>query len=118
MNHGVKVRFAELGGGINLATSSKSKSKMISFSIFPKKLLYRAILGKIRDSSVFFISEKDFGNIRLVGNFTPIVFIVTTVVVYFITQLSLILALTIWLSPGFKRKSDGLIIILFLKLSG
>ncbi len=80
--------------GTSLAKSS-TKSRIMSFSVFPKKLLYRVILGKIRNSSSFFISEKDYGNIRLIGNLTPVVFMITTLVVYFITQFNILLGLVI-----------------------
>jgi len=86
-----------------MATGNKNKSGIMSFSIFPKKILYRSILGKISESSSFFITDKDYKNIRLVGNLTPLVLIITTIVVYFITQLSLLLAIIIGLisSAGF-----------------
>jgi len=93
-------RWSKMGTSL---TRNTSKSKMMSFSIFPRKLLYRTILGKIKDSSSFFVSEKDYRDIRLVGNLTPIVFIITTVVVFLITQLNIVLGLIIGLisSIGF-----------------
>ena len=88
--------------GTNL-TKTSTNSKVTSFSIFPRNLLYRTILGKVKDSSNFFISERDYRDIRLIGNLTPIIFILITVVVYFVTQQNIILGLVIGLisSLGF-----------------
>jgi hypothetical protein len=76
-------------------TKGITKSKVMKFSIFPKKLLYRVVLGKIKNLSKFFIQEKDYQNVRLVGNLTPIVFIVSTIAVYLVTQFNILLGLLI-----------------------
>ena len=73
----------------------KTKSRMSIFSIFPRKLLYRTVLGKIKNSSSFFIQEKDYRNIRLIGNLTPIIFIISTIVVFLITQFNILLGVLI-----------------------
>ena len=88
--------------GTSLIKDGK-KSKTAALSIIPKKFLYRAVLGKIEDSSNFFIKDNDYRNIRIIGNLTPIVLIVTTIIVYLLTQLNLVFALIIGIisSVGF-----------------
>ncbi len=76
-------------------TKKTTRSRIMDVSIIPKKILYRAVLGKIRNSSRFFILEKDYTSIRVIGNLTLIVLIVIAIITYFITQLNIILALVI-----------------------
>ena len=76
-------------------TKNSVKIRIKNFSIFPRNLLYRIILGKIKDSSGHFIVERDYTNVRMVGNLTPIIFTISTILVYFVSQYSILLALLI-----------------------
>jgi len=76
-------------------TQNTVKSRIKNFSIFPRNLLYKVILGKIKDSSSRFIVGKDYENVRLIGNLAPIVFAISTLVVYLFTQYNVLLGVVI-----------------------
>lgn len=73
----------------------KSSSKVTQFSIFPKAILYRLALGKVEKHSKFFISEKDYRNIRLIGNSSLLFFVISFVLFHYVTLINVPIALLI-----------------------
>ena len=72
-----------------------SQPKLLQISIIPKGLLYRMILGKVKKRSKFFISEKDYTSIHLVGNGSLFTFILSFLIFFLITDMNELLSLGI-----------------------
>ena len=45
-------------------------SRILNLSLFPKEILYKIVLGKVKKFSEYFIVNKDLLKIRLIGNAT------------------------------------------------
>ncbi|MHA2357385.1 MAG: hypothetical protein ACXABK_01275 [Candidatus Heimdallarchaeaceae archaeon] len=75
--------------------SDKQRLNIKQFSIIPKSLLYRIILGKKVKQSSFFITDKDKMKARFVGNGTVLCFLTLLFLLYFLARVNLLITCTI-----------------------
>ena len=72
-------------------------SRIVNLSLFPKEILYRVVLGKIKKYSEYFIVDKDLLKIRLIGNISIVSFGILFSVFYLLTKQSVVLSIIIGL---------------------
>ena len=73
----------------------RMSKKIADFSIFPQSFLIRIILGKLKDETRFFTSDKDYKNMKLIGNFSVLSSVCMIFIQIFIFDISIYYALII-----------------------
>jgi len=76
---------------VEFSNSDKQRVNIRQFSLIPKKILYRTILGKKVERSSFFITDNDKFKVRIVGNGAILCFLVLFFLLHYLAGLSLII---------------------------
>ncbi len=69
--------------------------RMLNLSLFPKEILYKIVLGKVKKYSEYFIIDTDLLKIRLIGNVTIVGFGILFCIFHLLTRLSIVLSIVI-----------------------
>lgn len=69
--------------------------RILNLSLFPKEILYRIVLGKVKRYSEYFIIDRDLLKIRLVGNVTIVGFGILFCIFHLLTKLNIVLSIVI-----------------------
>ncbi|MFW9851666.1 MAG: hypothetical protein ACFFDS_01845 [Candidatus Thorarchaeota archaeon] len=74
---------------------ANKNSKIHNLSLFPKEILYKIVLGKVKKFSEYFIVDKDLLKIRLIGNAMLVGFGILFCIFYLLTKQSVVLSFVI-----------------------